>query len=81
MRENCLQEFDKHWNCLELNNHVSAVLHCFGHARYEQNFGIIILRLLESKRICYQRSSNSLHMISLFSTSIGVYYVQPQDTI
>lgn len=22
MRENCLQEFDKHWNCLELNNQV-----------------------------------------------------------
>ncbi|CAL1700194.1 unnamed protein product [Somion occarium] len=21
MRENCLQEWDKHWNCLELNNH------------------------------------------------------------
>ena len=25
MRENCLQEFDKHWNCLELNNQVREV--------------------------------------------------------
>ena len=24
MRENCLQEFEKHWNCLEWNNQVSA---------------------------------------------------------
>lgn len=23
MRENCLQQFEAHWNCLELNNQVS----------------------------------------------------------
>lgn len=25
MRENCMAEWDKHWNCLELNNHVRFV--------------------------------------------------------
>ena len=26
MRENCLQEFEKHWNCLEWNNQVSCAM-------------------------------------------------------
>lgn len=25
MRENCLEQFDTHWNCLELNNQVYAL--------------------------------------------------------
>ena len=25
MRENCLAEFDKHWNCLEMNNQVGLM--------------------------------------------------------
>ena len=24
MRENCLKEFDEHWNCLEINNQVRS---------------------------------------------------------
>lgn len=24
MRENCLEQFEAHWNCLELNNQVCA---------------------------------------------------------
>lgn len=26
LRENCLAEFDKHWNCLEYNNQVSPLI-------------------------------------------------------
>ena len=26
LRENCLSEFEKHWNCLELNNQVSICM-------------------------------------------------------
>lgn len=43
MRENCLQDFDKHWNCLELNNHVS-----------DTNFLYYLLYLYQSLRSgCY----------------------------
>ena len=27
MRENCLKQFDEHWNCLEANNQVMPNLH------------------------------------------------------
>jgi hypothetical protein len=26
MRENCLDQFDTHWNCLELNNQVQSCI-------------------------------------------------------
>ena len=26
MRENCLKQFDEHWNCLEANNQVRSTL-------------------------------------------------------
>lgn len=26
MRENCLKQFDEHWNCLEVNNQVRSTL-------------------------------------------------------
>ncbi|KAI0303929.1 Ndufa8, NADH-ubiquinone oxidoreductase complex I 19kd subunit [Russula brevipes] len=38
MRENCLQQFEAHWNCLELNNQVCLRSVCNGNlARSEQN--------------------------------------------
>lgn len=35
MRENCLQQFDAHWNCLELNNQVCTIMRYYFPHRYE----------------------------------------------